>query len=119
MILQERRCRYEVTLRRRSYNHCLGGKAISVTYSECVFVALGIQHVIPMRHIFVCALPLSTVFFHISHKRKNFSEYVIEHKKCFDFLYEICLENFLILRRNERDMIKNVCRSSGKVAVIL
>ena len=28
----------------RSYNHCCSGKAIRLTYSECVFVALGIQH---------------------------------------------------------------------------
>ena len=28
----------------RSYNHCCSGKAISITYSECVFLALGIRH---------------------------------------------------------------------------
>ena len=28
----------------RSCNHCRGGKAISITYSECVSVALGFQH---------------------------------------------------------------------------
>ena len=40
-------------------------KAISITYSECVFVALGIQHAKCMRHIVICGLSGFTVFFHI------------------------------------------------------
>ena len=36
-----------------------------VTYSECVSVALGMQHVISMRHIVICGLTRSTIFFHI------------------------------------------------------
>jgi hypothetical protein len=49
----------------RACNHCYNGKAISVTYSECVILALGIQHAMCMRHIVFCGLPNSTVFFHI------------------------------------------------------
>jgi len=51
--------------RQCSCNHCCIGKAISITYSECVSVALGIQHAMRMRHIVICDLPRSTVFFHI------------------------------------------------------
>ena len=49
----------------RLYNHCCNRKAISITYSECVIVALGIQHVMRMGHIVICGLPGSTIFFHI------------------------------------------------------
>jgi len=49
----------------RSCNHCCSGKAMSITQAVCVFVALGIQHLVRMRHIVICDLPRSTVFFHI------------------------------------------------------
>ena len=48
-----------------SRNRCLCEKAINITHSECVSVALGIQHAIHMRHIAICGLPRSTIFFHI------------------------------------------------------
>jgi hypothetical protein len=47
-------------------NHCCCGKAISIAYSECVLVALGIQHAMRMRPIVICGLSGSTLFFHIS-----------------------------------------------------
>jgi len=55
---------YDVT-QARSCNHCCSGKTISITYSESVFVALGIQRRMHMRHIVIYGLPGSTVFFHI------------------------------------------------------
>ena len=48
-----------------SCNHCCSGKAISFTHSECVFVALGIQHAVRMCYIAICGLSGCTVFFHI------------------------------------------------------
>ena len=46
-------------------SHCCSAKAISITYSECVFVALGIRHAMRMLHVVICGLPGFTIFFHI------------------------------------------------------
>ena len=46
-------------------NHCCRAKATSITYSECVFVALGIKHAMRMRHTVICGLPVFTILFHI------------------------------------------------------
>jgi hypothetical protein len=47
----------------RSCNHRCSEKAVSITYSECVFVALLIQHAMHMRHTVICGLYRSTIFF--------------------------------------------------------
>ena len=40
-------------------------KAINITYSECVFVALGIQHAMRMHHTVICGVPVCAVFLNI------------------------------------------------------
>jgi hypothetical protein len=45
--------------------HRGSGKAISITYSECEFVALGNQHAMCMRYIVICDLSGCTIFFYI------------------------------------------------------
>jgi hypothetical protein len=48
-----------------SCNQCCNGKAISITYSECVFVVIGMQDEMCMRHIVVCGLSASIKTFHM------------------------------------------------------
>jgi len=49
----------------RSRNICARGKAMVITYSECVSVALAIQHAMRMRRIVICGLSGCVIFSHI------------------------------------------------------
>ena len=62
------------------------------------------------------ALQHITIF---SHKRHDFRKRGLEDKMCGLIFSTILSEMFNISRRMERDMIKNVYRSSCKVPVIL
>ena len=54
---QDRECTYNVTMKGVRATIVTVWKAISITYSEGVSVALGIQHAMGMRHIVICGLP--------------------------------------------------------------
>jgi len=46
-----------------SCNHCCSGKAANITYSERVFVTLGVHYAFHMHHTVTCGLSNSTIFF--------------------------------------------------------
>ena len=59
------------------------GKAMGTGQPQCVFAALGIQHVMRWRHIVIFDLPPPLHYFStLSHKRHDIRKKVTEHKMC-------------------------------------
>jgi hypothetical protein len=105
----------------RLCNHCCAGKTISVAYSESVFVALDIQHAMRTRHIVICGLSSSTLFFHITLQRHKFREkkQSLNIKCVFWFSLQTLSETFLTVRRIERDLIKMFIGLHAKCPLLL
>jgi len=75
-------------------------EAISIAYSECMSVALVIQHAKLMRRVVLsCGLYGPPIFFYVISWMARFSggKKVIEHKMCCDFLYNVCVPCFSLL----------------------
>ena len=82
-----------------------------------MFVTLGIQHAMHMRHLVICGLSGCTMFPHYLINGTIFEE-VVDNKMCV-FSLQLLSKAFLILSRTERDVMKYVHRSSCKVIVIV
>jgi len=68
----------------------------------------------------ICCLPRSTIFFHIISWTARFALKKLLNIKCvFWFSLQFLSETFFILKRTERDIIKNVYWSSCNVPFIL
>ena len=90
----------------RSCNHRCYGKSISISYSACVFIALGIQRAIWILRIVIFGVSRCTMFFHILSQKARFFKKVSEHKMCAVIFSTLTFETYLILRRTEQEMIK-------------
>jgi len=102
-------------IQKRSYNHFCSGKAISITYSECVSVALVIQHVKRTFPVAICGLSGFTTFSHtfrtngtIFGGKKSYWTW----KGCFD-LSTAFIWNMSVLRKIKWDILCLLHRESS------
>jgi hypothetical protein len=101
-----------------SCNDYCRGKSINTTYSEC---SCSLSY---LTCKYECAIlpsmagPTLQYFSHFLIKIRVFKKEVIEYKMCVLIFSTLLSETFLILRRNERDLVKNVYWSSCKVNVM-
>ena len=123
---KDRRCVCKGNIEARSRKPRCCEKAICITYSQCVSVALVIQHKKSMGRIILSSVAwwFCNIFFaNCKSQTTRFSGGRGRRgngHEMFTLIFSTNLsKTFLILRRTERDMIKNVCRSSCKVAVII
>ena len=100
----------------RSCNLYCSERAISITYSKSVFVALGISM---QWSCATLSCPAVQYFSTLSHKRSHFRRKLLVIKCVFLSLVQILSETLLFLRRMERGMIINIYWFSCKAPVIL
>jgi len=74
--------------------------ASSLSYLACKAHALS--------YIFICDLSGFLIFFHITLQWHDILKKILSIKYVFLFSLQLLSEIFLVLRRNERDVIKNV-----------
>jgi hypothetical protein len=80
-----------------SCNHCCSGKVVIITYCECVFAALGIQHAI--RNAPYCHLWHARLYniFHIIFKRHDVRNRSYGILRVCSVLYNSCFKYFSFL----------------------
>ena len=77
---------------------------VCVCVCVCMYVDLVIQHAACLRHIIVCPTPLYIFFPHYIENDTIFEIHITVYR----MRIMISSTTFLVLRRTDRDMIKNV-----------
>jgi hypothetical protein len=78
---------YNIRLRDIRIHTVAVEKAVSITYSDCVFVALVIQHAKCMQCMTSVACLVLPYFFTLSHKQSSYKKKFLTQNVFFDFLY--------------------------------
>jgi hypothetical protein len=99
-------------------NHHCSGKAVSITYCECLFVALDNQHAMRAMSSSV-ACPAVQYFSTLCHKRLDFRKIIIEYEMCVLIFSTTFVWNISHCKNNLRDMVVNVYWSSCNVPLFL
>jgi len=119
-VQQDRQCTYNVTLRRvRATIVAVEKQRVLLNLNACICSGgcLACNARAPYCHIWPALL--YSIFPHYVISDTIIANKLLNIKCVFLFSLQLLSETFLIRRRNERDMIKNVVWSSGKVSVIL
>ena len=102
--------------------HCCGGNVIIVKCSECVSVALFIQHATRIGHAVICGLSGYRIFFHIISKTARLKKYITKCKACVLIGLQYLWEKFLVLRRIQRYIInehRSSCENTSHRLIII
>jgi hypothetical protein len=101
-------------------NYCCREKAVSITYSQCVSIALVIstQRTCSVLCCHLWPVWLYHIFPHDPTEVTIFGDMILDIKCVFGFA-TILSETFLIIRRIQRDIIVTLHRSSCKVLIVL
>ena len=100
-----------------SCHHFCSGKAISMTHSDTVFVALCIQDAMRVHQLVICGLYVFPFYL----KTIQFSKKEISYwtwKLCFVLSINV-VRNVSHSKGIERDVFETVCRSSSKMQIAL
>ena len=103
-------------------NHCCCRKAISITYTECVYVALVNQPANCIHHItvsYVACLPVLHFCTYLIKGTILGKKHLLTVECVFWFCLQHFYENCLVVKRIQRNIVTNVHRSSFRVPVTL